>query len=237
MANPRICSVSDCHNPVIHRGWCQAHYNRWKRHGDPLAGGKLRHKYGPVCTHHGCDQPHYGNGYCQCHYLRHKRHGSPLAQTRPANGEAHKYLCQTVLVYDGDDCLLWPFNRNPGGYGQVWHAGSLRLVSRVVCEATHGAPPTPNHVAAHSCGKGHEGCCTKRHLSWRTSAENNAEMVAHGTAPRGSRHGLAKLTEDDVRAIRSMRGSHRVQSIASSFNVTPSTIFAIFAGRSWSWLI
>lgn len=39
MANSRICSVNGCDKPACNgRGWCGAHYSRWKRHGDPLAG-------------------------------------------------------------------------------------------------------------------------------------------------------------------------------------------------------
>lgn len=30
------CSV--CGRPVVARGWCSGHYQRWRRHGDPLAG-------------------------------------------------------------------------------------------------------------------------------------------------------------------------------------------------------
>ena len=30
------CSISGCFNPVLARGWCCKHYNRWSHHGDPL---------------------------------------------------------------------------------------------------------------------------------------------------------------------------------------------------------
>ena len=33
-----LCAVNDCPKTIFARGWCQAHYTRWKRHGDPLAG-------------------------------------------------------------------------------------------------------------------------------------------------------------------------------------------------------
>ena len=33
------CSIESCGNKVFARGWCQAHWTRWRRHGDPLAGG------------------------------------------------------------------------------------------------------------------------------------------------------------------------------------------------------
>ena len=32
------CSIENCARPVLSRGWCSLHYQRWQRHGDPLAG-------------------------------------------------------------------------------------------------------------------------------------------------------------------------------------------------------
>lgn len=32
----RTCSIPGCHRQHEARGWCAAHYQRWKRHGDPL---------------------------------------------------------------------------------------------------------------------------------------------------------------------------------------------------------
>lgn len=35
------CSIPRCGKPVLNvRGWCNAHYLRWRRHGDPLGGGR-----------------------------------------------------------------------------------------------------------------------------------------------------------------------------------------------------
>jgi hypothetical protein len=37
MADAKICAVEGCEKPAINsRGWCNAHYLRWLRHGDPL---------------------------------------------------------------------------------------------------------------------------------------------------------------------------------------------------------
>jgi hypothetical protein len=38
MATQRICSVEGCGKRASHREWCNAHYKRWRRNGDPLAG-------------------------------------------------------------------------------------------------------------------------------------------------------------------------------------------------------
>lgn len=30
------CSIAECERPAFCRSWCRRHYERWKRHGDPL---------------------------------------------------------------------------------------------------------------------------------------------------------------------------------------------------------
>lgn len=32
----KICSIEGCKSPASARGWCKAHYSRWRRNGDPL---------------------------------------------------------------------------------------------------------------------------------------------------------------------------------------------------------
>lgn len=36
------CSVAGCAAPVRARGWCNTHYRRWQRHGDPCAHIPIR---------------------------------------------------------------------------------------------------------------------------------------------------------------------------------------------------
>ena len=38
------CSADGCNHTSTHRGYCKPHYLRWRRHGDPLAGGPYRVK-------------------------------------------------------------------------------------------------------------------------------------------------------------------------------------------------
>lgn len=38
MASHSICKIDGCNKRQIARGWCEAHYRRWQRHGDPEAG-------------------------------------------------------------------------------------------------------------------------------------------------------------------------------------------------------
>jgi len=42
MDTSAICSIPECSKPMHLRGYCQSHYKRLLRHGDPLAGGTPR---------------------------------------------------------------------------------------------------------------------------------------------------------------------------------------------------
>lgn len=42
MQNTTACTIDGCPHPRVARGWCSAHWTRWKRHGDPERGGPLR---------------------------------------------------------------------------------------------------------------------------------------------------------------------------------------------------
>lgn len=38
MASHSVCKIDGCGKHTVGRGWCDAHYRRWRRHGDPEAG-------------------------------------------------------------------------------------------------------------------------------------------------------------------------------------------------------
>lgn len=96
-------------------------------------------------------------------------------------GTAMRYLVDVVLRYEGDECTIWPFTRNDRGYARTRWNGKLRNVCRMICEKVNGPPPTRVHQAAHSCGNGHLGCVTKRHLSWKSPQENSDDKYVHGS--------------------------------------------------------
>ncbi|MGH3440649.1 MAG: HNH endonuclease signature motif containing protein [Nitriliruptorales bacterium] len=74
------CSVESCERPVFSRGWCSAHYFRWKRHGDVQADvpAKEPRRQKPICGVDGCERPRYSRGWCEMHYRRVQRVGDPL---------------------------------------------------------------------------------------------------------------------------------------------------------------
>lgn len=192
MASPRICSVPDCSKRHYARGYCIAHYERHRRHGDALGGGTSK-------------------------------------------GAIPQWLAEHIS-YDGDECLIWPFSRNRTGYGTYQSPNGGTNAHRYMCVLAHGAPPTPRHEAAHTCGNGHLGCVHPGHLRWATLEENKADMVDHDTHHRGERHHGAKLTENHVRSIRAMKGKATLGTIAEKFGVSRALVCLIHNRKAWGWL-
>ena len=188
-----------------------------------------------ICSIPGCGNPTHQKSWCGGHYWRYRKYGDPLAGST-SNGEPLKYLLTTVLIYQGNDCLIWPYCRNGDGYARIVHEGKSKPVHRIVCEKINGPPPKPNYDAAHSCGKGHLGCVSPMHVSWKTRKDNLADCLIHGTHRRGSRNPPSKLSESDVRTIRGLKGSKSAKIIAEMLNVSPSSVHDIFAGRTWNWM-
>lgn len=177
------CSVSGCEAAQATLGFCRSHYRRFKRHGDPLAGGASRSRNTDICTVEGCEKPARTKSLCSAHYRRLWRHGDPTAG-RTEVGEPERYIREVALTHGGGDCLIWPYSRKTDGAAQINLGGRSVIVARMVCEEVNGPPPTPAHQAAHSCGKGHLGCITPQHLRWATQVENEADKLIHGTHNR-----------------------------------------------------
>lgn len=182
------------------------------------------------CAHPGCGGNRSVRQYCGNCYAALKRKGQhPKDEPRIRCSPAQKWVVGAVS-HKGDDCLLWPFYQE-GGYGYTSFKRKHVRAHVAVCEGYHGPKPTQKHEASHECGN--SLCCNPRHLSWKTHKENIQDKLRHGTLPVGSKHHAAKLDEDDVRQIRSLRGSITRNEMTSKFGVNRSTIDNVLDGRTW----
>lgn len=186
-----------------------------------------------ACTVPDCSKPQIARGLCTAHYQRWKAHGEVYAG-RPVQdiGGAARWLADHV-GHQGDECLTWPYIRDARGYGQAPFEGRQTSVQFAMCSLAHGPRPSPEHQAAHSCGKGHEACANPRHLSWKTQTENMADQIEHGTRAHGERHGRHKLTAAQVEEIRRIGRSERQIDIAARFGVRRETVGKILRGEKW----
>lgn len=103
----------------------------------------------------------------------------------------------------------------------------------LVCEAFHGARPSPQHEVAH--GDGTRSNNAAYNLRWATKIENAADRVIHGTQQRGETAPISKLTDEDVRAIRRLHHGRYGDGIrlARQFGVSNTQITNIIKNRQW----
>lgn len=169
---------------------------------------------------------------------------------RKRNQFPRRYWRQS-LTNVSNECDFWPFgclrrkdHEKGCGPAILWVGGGYELVSRLTCRAIYGPPPSVKHEAAHSCGNGHLGCINPKHLSWKTHKENCQDKIEHGTSGfgkpcfgvRGSKHGGAKLSEQQVLLIRKLIEIRSTKKIAREFGVSRATITDIKLGNTWGWL-
>jgi hypothetical protein len=72
-----MCSIESCERKTYSRGWCRRHYDKWRNHGDPLAGwdGDGSRIQADECSVHGCILTPLSKGLCQAHYALKRRTG------------------------------------------------------------------------------------------------------------------------------------------------------------------
>lgn len=73
------CAIVGCNGKHHALGWCRIHYERWKRHGDPLSIKRLPCS-GDVCAVAACDrviERGGAHGWCKQHYKRWLKYGDP----------------------------------------------------------------------------------------------------------------------------------------------------------------
>lgn len=131
------------------------------------------------------------------------------------------------------ECWPWTASLHDKGYGQIYLAeaeGESRkeFAHRVAWLLTSGSIPEGLHVL-HKCDN--RSCCNPEHLFLGTNGDNVADKVKKGRQEKGSAHTCAKLTEDQVRAIR--RDTRTLQVIADQYGVHNVTVLDAKAGRTW----
>lgn len=130
-------------------------------------------------------------------------------------------------------CWLWTGSVNHAGYPTVcvkldgkWQNKRL---TRLVCEEIHG--PLGDLEACHTCNV--RRCVRPDHLVPGTHQENIAAKQVHGTHHKGERNPMAKLTAEDVQAIRGMAGKVSQREIGKQFCVSQSAVSRIIKETRW----
>jgi len=102
---------------------------------------------------------------------------------------------------------------------------------RLVLEAFNG--PCPEGMEGRHLN-GIKTDCSVANLAWGTQEQNRQDNHVLGVYAGGSKHTQAKLTEDDVRAIRIRRAAgESIKSLSLDYHVNASNISMIARRKSW----
>lgn len=129
-------------------------------------------------------------------------------------------------------CWLWTGPTDPGGYGQIGHAGRAHRRSWIT---SNGDIPRGLHVL-HRCDV--PGCVNPDHLFLGTPKDNAQDREAKGRRRKllGEDHGMAELSRDEVVEIRFRyaQGGTSQRSLAAKYNVCQATIFYVLKKITWT---
>ena len=123
----------------------------------------------------------------------------------------------------------------PSGYLQVTLTGQGRWATHLVHRLVAAAflpPKTEGQVVRHLDGD--KKNCAKTNLKYGTHQENSDDQILHGTTRKGQDHPMAKLKDEDVRAIRAASGSNT--QIAANYGVSNQLVNRIRKGEIWKHL-
>ena len=133
-------------------------------------------------------------------------------------------------------CWLWTGPVDSRGYGHLAVGKKNARAHRVAFELEHGPIPKGggHHgtVVMHICDN--KLCCNPAHLSLGTHADNMADMKAKGRRKlinAGSKNGRAKLTPEQVQAIRADKRGKR--AIAPEYGISPAQVQRVRLGQHW----
>lgn len=189
-----------------------------------------------VCSHCGCTfrilnkNANRGQGsYCtrDCYERWRSR---PLEQrfwekvdkTQPIFGTGQTTNCWVWTAY-----ISKPHTRGSAGYGEIQVEGHHQTAHRVSWEIHFGAIPD-GLMVLHKCDVRH--CVRPDHLFLGTTDDNMADMVRKGRSTHDG-HPPLKLSDEQVREIRSLAKCTPHGFLASMYGVSKSMISGIGCGR------
>lgn len=155
-------------------------------------------------------------------------------QTQYTTSEIARF--QKYAPTDGDGCHEWTSQIDKKGYGRLRAQGTSKLAHRIAYELANGPIPAGMEVC-HSCDN--PRCVNPSHLFLGTHNDNMKDGVAKGRFSRthqakGEQRYNAKLTNDDVLAIRAAYASGEYQKdIAARYGMVQQSIHEIVTRKTW----
>jgi DNA-binding CsgD family transcriptional regulator len=128
-------------------------------------------------------------------------------------------------VYTGTPCFVWKTDKLLHfGRGQICFRGKQYSAQLITCMYKERRVRPQGIIVRHRCGNG--VCCNPEHVVFDTYQANAHDRVKMG--------GAGKLSEDDVREIRSQHAAGITPTeLMRQFDITRSTVHMIIKRRTW----
>lgn len=233
----RTCSIDGCARTFRARGYCETHYRRWRRTGNP-GGPELTSAKVKQCSANACTRTHYGRGYCFAHYQRAHKGGSvesskvrPYPARGPSGQRLNHHGWNQVQRHESlNPCWEWGGYVMPQGYGLLYVGGRTRRVHRVAFEEWVGPIPD-GMIVRHKCDN--PPCINPDHLELGTHADNARDRTQRDRSLRGESNPGCTISDADVAAIRSRfsEGNVSRSELAKDFGIHLSTVCRIINGN------
>lgn len=137
-------------------------------------------------------------------------------------------LKDNVLIEATTGCWLWQMSCTRDGYGLLKWNKITQRAHRLAYTAFIGEIPEGN-IVRHTCDT--PQCCNPKHLVVGTVQDNVNDMIKRGRGAYGEKHPSARLTWDDVAAIRS--SSEPVSVLVDTYGISESQIRRILNNTRW----
>lgn len=157
--------------------------------------------------------------------LRHKR----------ISGDDEQRFWQRIIKNSSDECWQWDGCKNAFGYGTIRAEGKTFLAHRFSFKLAHGKLPNGLCIC-HTCDN--PECCNPKHLFAATHDDNmkDRKRKGHYRDIHGENHPRARLTKQDVNAIRTIfsAGNITKTELAKRYGVSITHIGYIISNKSWN---
>lgn len=178
-------------------------------------------------------------------FLSGKNHPGARESDDLTDKDEERFWAKVDWIGKGEDeCWNWTAYKGPKGYGQFGVGHTLHTAHRVAWAFWHDREIPPAEICVcHKCDN--PSCCNPSHMFLGTKADNNSDMRRKGRGQhkhleqwqqeKGSKHRAARLTEEQVLAIRKEMATmnYSLGYMSGKYGVKPVTICAIIYGRIW----
>lgn len=129
-------------------------------------------------------------------------------------------------------CWLWTGSTTDAGYGQTSDGtGKVVKAHRLSYEERIGKIPR-GMMVCHKCDT--PSCINPDHLFLGTAKDNQTDSIRKGRNARGERQGVAKLSDQQAREIKSRIAAGQTNAeISAAYPVGPAAIWQIRQGNAW----